>query len=78
MIGLLIKLLLLSLVLYVIVYVYKAVKKFLQSATNPMRPTDACPSCGRSIQVSGEEMICPYCETKLGRTKEGKLVKRVN
>lgn len=76
--GFLIKLLLFSIILYGIVYVFKSFKKVLQSTNNPMRPSEKCPACGRSIQVSGEEMVCPHCEIKLGRTKEGKLVIRVN
>lgn len=76
--GFLIKLLLFSIILYGIVSIYKAFKKALKSTNNPMRPSEKCPACDRSIQVSGENIVCPHCETKLGRTKEGKLVIRVN
>ncbi len=76
--GLIIRLLLLAIIVYAVVYVFTSIKKALSSVNNPIKDSEACPSCGQSIQVSGENMVCPHCLTKLGRTEDGKLVIRVN
>lgn len=78
MIGFVFKLLLLFLILYVVAYVYKAVKKVTRTINNPFGQSETCPACHRKIQVSGEEMECPHCGTKLARNKDGKLLIRVN
>jgi len=81
MIPFLIKLLMLSLILYGIIYIYTSVKKALvsmNSSNGSKVPMEACPVCSHMIQVSGDDMTCPKCGTKLGRTQEGKLVIKVN
>lgn len=75
---LLIRLLLIAVVLYAVLYVYRIIKSAMQTFNSPFRPTEACPACQRPIQVSGTEAVCPHCGVKLGRTPDGKLIIRVN
>lgn len=72
-------------IVYAIAYVIRLMLGFAKTVnhhnTNRKRATgiiEACPACNRNIQVSGDEMICPHCETKLGRNNEGKLLIKVN
>lgn len=77
-IGLVIRLLLVAIVLYVIVYIIKSFKGIAQSVKNATAPRETCPACRKPIQVSGEQMECPECGVKLARNKEGKLLIKVN
>lgn len=76
----LIRLLLLAVVFYAIVYVYRMVRSSMNTfkMNNPFRASETCPVCNRPIQVSGDDMACPHCGVKLGRTPDGKLIVRVN
>lgn len=78
LLRILIQLLLVAVLLYVIIYIYQAVRRAMNQFNNPLQPTEACPACQRRIQVSGDNMVCPHCDTKLGRTPDGNLSIRVN
>lgn len=77
----LVRLLLIAVALYAVIYVYRLIKGSMSSFStfnNPFRTSETCPVCHRPIQVSGDDMACPHCGVKLGRTPDGKLVIRVN
>lgn len=46
----------------------------------PFTKSELCPACNESIRVSKteENLTCPKCGAKLGRSKEGKLLIRLN
>ncbi len=50
------------------------------SKTVPFTKSELCPACNASIRVSKSEenLICPKCGAQLGRSKEGKLLIRLN
>ncbi len=50
----------------------------VKGASSPLGANERCPSCHTAIRVTGEEMICPRCGARLGRTSDGKLAIRVN
>ncbi|NDI35687.1 hypothetical protein [Chengkuizengella sediminis] len=70
-------------VLYLIFNIVKGALKIKRVFNGGIgsRQIDKCPACGQIIQVpSGEsdEFLCPKCNTKLGRTSDGKLLIKVN
>lgn len=74
----LIRLLIIVAAIYVVVYIYQAVKRVMNQFNNPFQPSEQCPACHQRIQVSGDNMVCPRCGVRLGRTPDGKLSIRVN
>jgi predicted RNA-binding Zn-ribbon protein involved in translation (DUF1610 family) len=78
MIVLVFKLLLFSLFVYVIVYAFNMFRRFTGTIKKATGRAETCPACHQRIQVSGTDMICPECGTPLGRSKEGKLLIKVN
>lgn len=73
-----VKLLLVSFLLYFLVYAITSIKKMVKNVNRTVGANEACPACERMINVSGDNMECPECGAKLARNKEGKLLIRVN
>lgn len=41
-------------------------------------PFEACPACQQRIRIKGDTGTCSFCGVKLGRTPNGKLIRRIN
>lgn len=82
--GTLIKLIMLVLIVYFFITVYRTVKSLfgpgtvLGDKTIPFSRAEVCPSCSARIRVSEQPGSCPKCATPLGRGPDGKLLIRVN
>jgi uncharacterized paraquat-inducible protein A len=82
MIAIIVRLVILILIVYVVVSVYRTVKRLLSGAdmtnTIPFSKAELCPSCQSRIRVAKEPGACPKCHVQLGRGPDGKLLIRVN
>ena len=79
--GLIIKLLMLALIVYVFYNFYRRIIKPVRNIFRNAMPgsgTEACPACGATIKVAKEPGSCPKCGSPLGRSPEGKLLIRIN
>lgn len=79
--GLLIRIILVLVFLYMIYYVLKTVigsVRFAARTSATFAHAEECPSCHARIRVTGENIVCPKCGTKLGRSADGKLLIRIN
>jgi uncharacterized paraquat-inducible protein A len=82
--GTVIKFILLVLIVYFFINVYRTVKRLFGSAAvlggraTPFSKGEECPSCHARIRVPEQPGSCPKCQSPLGRSPEGKLLIRVN
>lgn len=83
--GTLIKLIMLVLIVYFFITVYRRTVKslfgpgtVLGDKTIPFSRAEVCPSCSARIRVTEQPGSCPKCSTPLGRGPDGKLLIRVN
>jgi predicted amidophosphoribosyltransferase len=80
--GLLIRLALFGVVIYVVYRTLRMFKNKLKGgvfgAAAPFAKAELCPSCRAAIRVPEEPGHCPKCATLLGRTPDGKLLIKVN
>lgn len=81
MIGILIRLVLFGVIIYVAYRMIRGVLTGLRSGLSGVsssRGIERCPSCSGMIRVSEEPGACPKCGTPLGRSPEGRLLIKVN
>ncbi|MDP5276611.1 hypothetical protein [Chengkuizengella axinellae] len=69
-------------VIYLVFNIVKGIlklKRVIDRGGFAAKSIDKCPACGQMIQLpASQDLICPKCDTKLARTKDGKLLIRVN
>ena len=81
MLGLIMKLVMLALIVYVLFNFYRRIIKPIRNLFRSAMPgsgTEACPACGAYIKAAKEPGSCPKCGSPLGRSPEGKLLIRIN
>jgi hypothetical protein len=83
MLGILVRLILLALVVYVLYSLYRSARRILQGGPASggafrFAAAEDCPACGARIRVGQDPVSCPKCGEKLGRGPNGKLLIRIN
>lgn len=58
--------------------IYRGVRSFFRFKNVIRQDPEVCPSCQSIIRVSGDNMVCPRCNVKLGRNQSGQLLIRIN